>query len=277
MANSVVLPGSSIWTHHNPFNNQDPPPQTEDESLSYENACALRFLANALAATGVLSFISTGPTPALADYRYLMDGTGAYDMIRCDQFIGCQNWVMSAILDVGILDRWKRGEEENGRLSLRELAVRAKAIEDALENGTRQLSSSSSSSPSEAVSTITGIYATATLTYLHTVVSGLNPALVEIQQSVSRTIELLKQLSDWHLVPSLTWPLCVTGCMASPDQESFFQSLVFLAGIGPQSLKNTWTVLRIMRDVWSAGDYPRSLASSWEQVIRIGKCPVLLV
>lgn len=66
--------------------------------------------------------------------------------------------------------------------------------------------------------------------------------------------------------------------MASPDQESFFQSLVILAGIGPQSLKNTWTVLRIMQDVWSVvGDYPRSLALSWEQVIRVDKCPVLLV
>ncbi|UDD64221.1 hypothetical protein AFCA_011462 [Aspergillus flavus] len=242
--------------------------------LSYEDASALRFLTNALAVTGILSFISTGPTSALSDYRYLMDAT--CDMVQCDQFLGCENWVMSAILDVGLLDRWKREEEGNRRLSFRELANRAKRLEDCLENGIRELSAKTSGS-SDAVSSITRIYASSTLTYLHSVVSGLNPDLSEIQESVSRTIELLKELSNWHLLACLTWPLCVTGCMAAPNHEAFFHSLAISAEISPHSLRHTWTVLRILKDVGKVrGSLGEQILPTWEQILCIDGAPILL-
>lgn len=92
-----------------------------------------------------------------------MDATG--DMVQCDQFLGCEDWVMSAILDVGLLDRWKREEEGNRRLSFCELANRAKRLEDCLKNGIRELSAKTSGS-SDAFSSITRIYTSSTLTYL---------------------------------------------------------------------------------------------------------------
>ncbi|KAL3470715.1 fungal-specific transcription factor domain-containing protein [Aspergillus californicus] len=274
--NSMVKPSikhtSSLWTSLDLADFYD---LHTEESLSYENTSALRFLANALAVTGILSFISTGPTSALSDYRYLMDAP--QEMIQCDQFLGCENWVMSAILEVGLLDRWKREEEDNRRLSFRELANRAKRVEDCLETGIRVLSVKASDS-ADAVNTITRIYASSSLTYLHSVVSGLNPDLDEIRDSVSRTIEYLKQLSNWHLLASLTWPLCVTGCLAAPDQEAFFHSLVVSAELSPQSVRNKWTALEIMKGMWKARcSLPGQSMPTWEQVLCIDGSPRLLV
>ncbi|PIG85595.1 hypothetical protein AARAC_007318 [Aspergillus arachidicola] len=243
-------------------------------SLSYEVASALRFLSNALAVTGILSFISTGPTPALSGYRYLMNA--ACDMVQCDQFLGYENWVMPAILDASLLDRWKRKEEANRRLSFRELANRAKRLEDCLENGVRELSSKTSSS-SDAVSSITRIYASSTLTYLHSVVSGLNPELNEIRDSVARTIKLFKELASWHLLACLMWPLCVTRCMAAPDHGAFFQSLAILAEISPHSSRYKWTVLRIIKDVGKVrGSWGEQILPTWEQSLCID-CYVLIL
>ncbi|KNG86356.1 hypothetical protein ANOM_004716 [Aspergillus nomiae NRRL 13137] len=273
--NSMIKPikhTSSLWTGLTLSDFHD---LHTEGSLSYENASAFRFLTNALAVTGILSFISTGPTAALSDYRYLMDST--YDMVQCHQFLGCENWVLSAILDVGMLDRWKREEEENRRLSFRELANRAKRVEDSLENGIRALSAKTTSSP-DAVIYITRIYASSTLTYLHSVVSGLNPDLSEIRDSVSRTIELLKELSNRRLLASLTWPLCVTGCMADPDQGAFFHSLVISAEISPQSLRHTWTALQIIKDVWKArSSWWGQTLPKWEQILCIDGSPILLI
>ncbi|KAB8220793.1 fungal-specific transcription factor domain-containing protein [Aspergillus novoparasiticus] len=189
-------------------------PAWQEGSLSYEDASALRFLSNALAVTGILSFISTGPTPALSGYRYLMNAT--CDMVQCDQFIGCENWVMSTILDIGLLDRWKRKEEANRRLSFQELANRAKRLEDCLENGIRELSSKTPGS-SDAVASITRIYASSTLAYLHSVVSGLNPDLSEMRNSVSRTIELFNNYPTGIFSPSNLATVCdwVHGCTGS--------------------------------------------------------------
>ncbi|KAB8278382.1 fungal-specific transcription factor domain-containing protein [Aspergillus minisclerotigenes] len=272
--NSMIKPikhTSTLWTGLTLSDFHD---LHTEGSLSYEDASALRFLTNALAVTGILSFSSTGPTSALSDYRYLMDAT--CDMVQCDQFLGCENWVMSAILDVGLLDRWKREEEGNRRLSFRELASRAKRLEDCLENGIRELSAKTSGS-SDAVSSITRIYASSTLTYLHSVVSGLNPDLSEIQHSVSRTIEFFKELSNWHLLACLTWPLCVTGCMAAPDHEAFFHSLAISAEISPHSLRHTWTVLRIIKDVGKVrGSLGEQTLPTWEQILCIDGGPILL-
>ncbi|KAF5865507.1 hypothetical protein ETB97_003350 [Aspergillus alliaceus] len=134
---------------------------------------------------GVLSCVSAGPASSFMDYKYLIEHhTG---LIQTEQVIGCKNWVVSAILAVGILDQWKRKEQINHRLSMKALTRRAIAVEMLLEDGIK------GSGGGGVVDIVTSIYATSTLTYLHSVVSGLNPYLLEIQDSVSRTMALFKQ------------------------------------------------------------------------------------
>lgn len=260
-------PASSVWNRLDAENFN----ATHDgESLSFEYVGALSFLTNVLAVFGILSCISIGPSSPFTAYQYLMDDHAG--LIQIDQIVGCRNWVISAILDVGMLDKWKREEQDNHRLSLKELSRRAMSIEGVLENGIQEAAGGA------LVDIVTSIYTTLTLTYLHSVVSGLNPHLSEIQESVSRTIALLKQLPESRMVTALVWPMCITGCMASRDQEDFFTGLIGSAAVTNRALGNCWAALQIMEDAWKMRDHMSKQSSTrWEEVINGRGPPTLLI
>ena len=237
--------------------------------MSFEYMGALQFLTNILAMYGIFSCISLGPARAtFAEYRYLLDQES---MIQMDQVIGCKNWVLSAILEVGELDKWKREEMKYHRLSLKDLRNRSMAIEGLIESGLRE------SSMSALVDTITKIYATSTLTYMHTVVSGLNPNLWEVQDSVSTTIALLKQLSSVQIARNFMWSLVVTGCMASRSQEDYFRGLIAVAGTSIQGLRSCWCLPSIWDRAWKMRDMITANSHLvWEDIIN-GRGPAALL
>lgn len=101
---------------------------------------------------GVLSCVSAGPASSFMDYKNLIELHAG--LIQTEQVIGCKNWVMSAILEVGILDQWKRKEQINHRLSMKELTRRAIAVEMLLEDGIK------GSGGGGVVDIVTRIYAT---------------------------------------------------------------------------------------------------------------------
>ncbi|KAE8388940.1 fungal-specific transcription factor domain-containing protein [Aspergillus alliaceus] len=260
-------PTSSVWSR---LDASDFCTIANGDHLSFECIGSLRFFTNMLAAFGVLSCVSLGPMAPFMDYRYLMDNHAG--LIQMDQIIGCKNWVMSTILDVGILDQWKREELSHFRLSMKELTRRATSIEMVLESGIKEARSGG------VVDIVTSIYATSALTYLHSVVSGLNPYLSEVQDSVSRTITLLKQLPDSRVVSSLVWPLCITGCMASPDHEAFFTGIIHASGLTQPALRNGWYVLEIMENAWKIRDLmTQPSAITWEDMINGHNPPTLLI
>jgi hypothetical protein len=260
-------PASSVWSRLDASNFSTIP---NGDTLSFEYVGALKFFTNMLVVFGVLSCVSVGPGSPFMDYKYLMDHHAG--LIQIDQVIGCKNWVLSTILEVGILDQWKRDEQTNHRLSMKELTRRATSIEIMLEGGIKELSGSG------VVDIVTSIYATSTLTYLHSVVSGLNPYLTEIQESVSRTISLLKQLPDSRAVSSLVWPLCITGCMAAPDREGFFTGLTHSSGVTQNTLRNGWYVFEIIENAWKIRDHMSKQPSvTWEDIINGHSPPTLLI
>ncbi|KEY64038.1 Tri10 [Stachybotrys chartarum IBT 7711] len=242
----------------------------DEDTLSFEYVGALQFLTNILAMFGIFSCISIGPASAsFAEYRYLLDQEG---MIQMDQIIGCKNWVLLAILEVGELDKWKRVEQEHHRLSLKDLGNRATVIEEMIETGLRE------SSGSALVDLVTSIYATSTLTYMHTVVSGLNPNLREVQDSVAATMVLLKQLPDVRIAKNLVWSLVVTGCMASLGQEDFFRGLNAVAGTSVRGLRNCWGLATIWDRTWNMRDTITTTSHTvWEDLINGQGPPNLLV
>ena len=242
----------------------------ESEPLSFEYVGALKFLTNALAMYGILSSISIGPEAPFSDYRQLVEQSG---IIQLEQITGCQNWVMLAILEVGALDKWKREETENRRLSMKTLARRAMDIEMLVENGLKE------SSGNPVIDLTTSIYATSVLTYMHTVVSGLNPNLTEVQDSVTTTINLMHQIQDAQMVKNLAWPLAVTGCMASKEQEDFFKTLANSAGIhsGARGLRNCWVLPSLWERTWKMRDMmTTSPPTRWEDLIN-GVGPAILL
>lgn len=94
------------------------------------------------------------------------------------------------------------------------------------------------------------VWAHATLTYLSTVVSGLQPSCPELRASVAATIALLAAAPAPASVRSVVWPFCVTGCLALPEEEGFFRGMV--EALGPLSSFGTIAAaLRVMEGVWA--------------------------
>ncbi|KAH7174898.1 regulatory protein [Fusarium flagelliforme] len=262
-------PASSIWCELNEsdFDSDGDFVQT---SLSFEYLAALRFLSNFLATIGILSCISVGPASPFEDYSHLMNQPG---LMQLDELLGCRNWAMLTILEVGKLDRWKRQEQEHNRLSLKTLARRSMAIEDMVTDELQR-----SPTPETLGDLITHIYAASITTYLHTVVSGLNPNLVEVQDSVSTTIMLLEKLPDLQAVVSIIWPLALTGCMALPRHRAFFRVTL-------RSYSSTWSSLRkydgvveVLEQAWKKQELKTADSCiNWEDLMDFQGIPVLLI
>ncbi|KAG8672646.1 Trichothecene biosynthesis transcription regulator tri10 [Fusarium poae] len=259
-------PATSIWCE---LDDSDFGLTEDQNSLSFEYLGALRFLSNSLATTGILSCISLGPSAPFEDYGHLLDQPG---LIQMDEVLGCKNWAMLTILEVGKLDRWKRQEQEHNRLSLKTLARRAMMIEDMLTEELQRLPTSET-----LPDLITRIYAASITTYLHTVVSGLNPNLSEVQDSVSATILLLERLPDLQAVASVTWPLAVTGCMASESNKDFFRNTLRSYDATFTSLKKYDGTLEVLEDAWQKREIDTESPIRWEDLMDYHGIPVLLL
>jgi hypothetical protein len=155
--------------------------------------------------------------------------------------MGCENWAMLLIMDIAVLDEWKKSVQASGKLSMSQLVSRGVQIEKRLGDGLDKNSGTIGGFREHSITSnanhlgydskytscvITRIFACSALVYLHVVVSGAFPELPEIRASVSRTIAAFQMLPDQGLVRSLTWPFCIAGCMALPEQEDFFRDIV---------------------------------------------------
>ncbi|KAJ1330848.1 C6 transcription factor Pro1 [Microdochium nivale] len=98
------------------------------------------------------------------------------------------------------------------------------------------------------------IFAHATLIYLSTVVSGMQPSLPEIQNSLAAVLSLFELLPSADCLRTLLWPFAVAGCVAvTPGQRAVFEGIVRdmgdMAVFGPVR-----EALEIIREVWRVRD-----------------------
>jgi len=100
---------------------------------------------------------------------------------------------------------------------------------------------------------VTRIWAHATRIYLQITTSGWqldNPA---IRESVASSLLLFSELSSPAHIRNLAWPLCVSGCLATVEQEQDFRDTVWT--MGPlQAFGTVGEALRVMEHVWSMRD-----------------------
>ena len=173
--------------------------------------------------------------------------------------MGCENWAVLCIMEIDFLRDWKRQSQVDGYFSLRELVKRSSQIDRRLEDGIRQSSETWNSNlqrenldndPRHLVPLVTRIFACAAVVYLHVVASGPHTKSHEIRESVSRTISALRVVPFKGMISSLTWPFCISGCMAMEEDWDFFRSLAVEDGAGSSSFGNSSKALAIIEECW---------------------------
>jgi C6 transcription factor Pro1 len=243
---------------------------------------AFRFSSALLILDDIIASTVLQKQPKLYEYHRSLLGNidGTDPPINLEAAVGCQNRVLLQIGEIAVLDTWKQGCKRAGNLDVMELVRRATAIKDSLVahlNDLMQLEIEpvfilkegsslldvltadycQSQTPANQTSLVTRVWAHAALVYLSVVVSGWQPASVDVRYHVNLIIELLtRETSPPALLRTMVWPFCVAGCLAEPAQEAHLRGMV--EALQPPSVFGTARkALEIMENVWrnrNAGD-----------------------
>ncbi|KAF3403337.1 Transcriptional regulatory protein UME6 [Talaromyces pinophilus] len=262
---------------------------------------AFRFSSALLLFDDIIASTVSQEQPKLYDYHrcLLHSSDGTEPPINFETVVGCQNWVLLHISEIAMLDTWKQGCKSAGNLNMIDLVHRATPIKDSLEAhltqlgknmadpGSRQGSillemfmvgySQHSKTPSAQTALVTQVWAHATLLYLSVVVSGWQPASVEVRYHVDKIIELLTlRISPPALLRTMVWPFCVAGCLAEPARIPHFRAIA--DALQPSSVFGTVRkALEIMENVWRNQDAADNLSRDLATCFRNQGDLVLLV
>ena len=272
----LVTTGSSFITVLNDAGSFFTVRPSESVQIPYADQAAFRFSSSLLILDDIVASTILQKAPRLYRFYYNLL-SGDQPPLSLERVVGCQNWVLLGIAEISALDGWKEQCKKAGDLDMLELVRRAAVIKDSLHAHLTQLKTDSdinpqvdnylsgfvlqSGMPTNQSSTATCIWAHAAFIYLHVVVSGWQPANINVRYHVDQVIELItEKLSPPSLLRALVWPLCVAGCLAEPARESHFRSIG--EALQPRSIFGTVKkALDIMEYVWRN----RSAVDAWNQ------------
>ncbi|KAK1774681.1 fungal-specific transcription factor domain-containing protein [Copromyces sp. CBS 386.78] len=200
---------------------------------------ALSFFRAILIWNDILSSSSLKKVPTAApSYRDLLASSPSF----CTSFqstTGCEPWILVAIMDATALEVWKRDQENQGNLSIRELVNRASRLERTVEDGIQRLEGSGSDKRLQSL-----VFAYALLTHLHAIVSGPLASVPEISESIERSIAVWKLLPESISPRSLAWPYCVCASLATGKQREVFEQFLV-----PERLSSVDSTLGSLREL----------------------------
>lgn len=234
---------------------------------------AFRFSSTLLIFDDIVASTVLQERPRLYEYhRGLLDNIdGSEPPIQLETVVGCQNCALLAIGEIAVLDAWKQQCKRAGNLNVIDLVHRATAIKDVLEAHLLRLENDPvgirgepsglldifkadfgnllGNSVSQST-LVTRVWGHAALLYLFVVVSGWQPANVEVRYHIDQIVELLTtQISPPALLRTMAWPFCVAGCLAEPAVEDHFRGMV--EALQPPSVFGTIRkAYEIMENAW---------------------------
>lgn len=212
----------------------------------------------------ILSNISLGSRPGLWQ-RYLTILNTETVAMNLEHITGCQNWLIVCVLKIYALMDWKKQVQATNQLNISDFVEKAGSIQQPLnagitatfqallQHGIGQVYALGSFKWLEnEVRLVSYIFACAAAILLEVLVSGANPALPQIQQYVARIVTILAALPNHRLLLALSWPLCISGCMAEPIHYQFFTGLLSLFESTNQG--GISHVLAALRECWRLRD-----------------------
>lgn len=249
----------------------------QDFQVPSAEQAAFRFSSALLMLDDIIASTVLQEPPRLYNYhRSLLNCfDGLEPVIDLGAAVGCQNWALLQIGEIAALDGWKQQCKRAGNLDIIQLVHRATSVKASLEADLARLETNPVVLPQDSGnlldvfaadycqrlkrsasqgSLVTQVWAHAALLYLFVVVSGWQPASVEVRHHVERIIELLTQrISPPALLRTMVWPFCVAGCLAEPTQEPHLRGMV--ETLQPLSVFGTvHKALEIMESVWRSRD-----------------------
>ncbi|KAL3420506.1 C6 transcription factor [Phlyctema vagabunda] len=220
---------------------------------------AVRFLLSAFVHLDIIASASTcTPCSSPLDHIRLLE-TGEVNMTSV---CGCRNWAMAAVAKVCEMNEWKITMELEGRLSTRVLVGKAAVIEQSILTQIAEMLGNSDCKVVHRVTEtqaehveklITTVFALGALTYLNVIVSGTLPGLAEIEDTVSKMVEILRRLLELNLINQVIWPFCVAGCLATEEHHAFFANLDSPPPnvMGESIVSRQGKALEIVRGCWA--------------------------
>ncbi|KAK9781735.1 putative Fungal-specific transcription factor domain-containing protein [Seiridium cardinale] len=254
---------------------------------------AFRFSAENLVIDDIIASTSLDRPPMLINYytELLQSDTNnpSKTVLQLTRINGCQNWVMSLLAEISVLNSWKKDQRRTLSPYIDMLSHRAHEIQSRLQDGLLRLDPSNEASGDATfldgsapgsmppTSVVTRLWAYAALAYLHVILSGWQPLKEEIRNAVARGIQLLHELSSSvrHL-RAQAWPYCIIGCMALESERPLFRDLG--KRLGPLAkFGSIGVTMNILENIWT--NSPPADSGNWD----IATClnllghPVLLV
>lgn len=177
-----------------------------------------------------------------------------------EKLMGCEDWVILHIREIASLESKRDLILRDGNFHKVDLVCAGENISVRLQDGLRknlaflQMSPKDSTSTDLVRSVVTRIFACSTLTYLYVTIHGAVPESAEICHSVRQTVNALEMLPNKDLIRNLTWPLCIAGSMALPEDRKFFKDLISTMSTTAKRLANTDKVLEIIEECWRMRD-----------------------
>lgn len=185
--------------------------------LSPEHQVGLQFFAGVITWYNALSCVSTtripwAPTSCL---RTAING-----WVSVSAVTGCHNTVAISIIEIAALNVQTKALDSDTL----ELAATARQIDADLQQWTRAYEISSKTETKSDV-LVTRVFATAAQVYLHVIASRVVSDLPGIHTSVCKALTALEAITDVHVLGTLAWPLCITGCMATGWQMDVIKGI----------------------------------------------------
>jgi hypothetical protein len=254
------------------MHNQPPLRQSVDQlptSLFEGKAtAAMAFHLPVLLWMDLLACVATREAPRLPYDEWL----GPNCTFQLAHIMGCNNSVMKSIGDLAALGQWNSDCIEKGSLDLEVFRTKRQRIEDGLESvmDTTPIASTESQALSSEIlqnqaysrlkseqrpeqDSVTRIFAAAALAQLSALTTGVTTDIssTTVRRSVSRVILEIKMAAQMVSPRQLSWPICVTGCLADRDQQPFFE--VLLSSVLTEEtgmIGNCGAVRDILRACW---------------------------
>ena len=216
----------------------------------------------AISTFGVLSY-----DPCAFDYLGLLQS----EIIKPQNIMGCQGWIMGKIVEIARLEQWKLMHQNRVHMShtTAELLQRDRQIAEELESRINSLERGHNITVLEEDSRLISIlWACGAQVFRQAVLFDLEPVQSSMDQVwVNACLEKLEELPT-RLVMRSSWPYTIAGCMStSESQHERFRQILNKTMQEAQPPGISWKGLIVMEECWKLRQTQGDAKTGWREAM----------